>query len=154
MEMDAMRIFQAILVTLMIFSIVPTQAADESTKTEALALKAQTIELEGLKTEIKAQGEKIDRLTQEVTALSEMLKQKPPPAVAKAEPVQAASPPTPNPPAANPAAANPAVANPPAAATAGVENPGRQCEYQDAHCGKRRNINSDLEAVWRIGRRD
>jgi LysM repeat protein len=123
MEMDAMRIFQAILVTLMIFSIVPTQGADESTKTEALALKAQTIELEGLKTEIKAQGEKIDRLTQEVTALSEMLKQKPPPAVAKAEPVQAASPPTPNPPAANPAAANPAVANPPAAATAGVENP-------------------------------
>src|ERR1700733_11768810 len=100
MEMDAMRIFQAILVTLMIFSIVPTQGADESTKTEALALKAQTIELEGLKTEIKAQGEKIDRLTQEVTALSEMLKQKPPPPVAKAEPVQAASPPTPNPTAA------------------------------------------------------
>lgn len=45
--------------------------------------------------------------------MSELLKQKPPPAVAKAEPVQAAT----------PAAANPAVANPPAATTAGVENP-------------------------------
>src|ERR1700734_3066618 len=97
MEMDAKRIFHVILVTLVPFSSALAQGAAESAKTEALALKAETIELEGLKTEIKAQGEKIDRLTQEVTALSEMLKQKPPAAVAKAEPVQAASPPTPNP---------------------------------------------------------
>ena len=55
-----------------------------------------------MKAEIKAQGEKIDRLTQEVATLSEMLKQKSAPPVAKAEPV----------PSATPAAANPAAANP------------------------------------------
>jgi LysM repeat protein len=112
MEMDAKRIFPVILVTLVPFSSTLAEGAVESAKTEALALKAQTIELEGLKSEIKAQGEKIDRLTQEVATLSDLLKQKSTPPVAKAEPV----------PAATPAAANPAVANPPAT-TAGVENP-------------------------------
>jgi LysM repeat protein len=112
MEMDAMRIFQVILVTLAPFSSVLAQGAAESAKPEALALKAQTVELEGLKAEIKAQGEKIDRLTQELATLGEMLKQKSASPVAKAEPV----------PAATPAAANPAAANP-ATTTAGVENP-------------------------------
>jgi LysM repeat protein len=117
MEMDAKRIFPVILVTLVPFSSTLAEGAVESAKTEALALKAQTIELEGLKSEIKAQGEKIDRLTQEVATLSDLLKQKSTPPVAKAEPVPAATPA-----AANPAAANPAVANPPAT-TAGIENP-------------------------------
>jgi LysM repeat protein len=115
MEMDAKRIFHVILVTLVPFSSALAQGAADSAKTEALALKAETIELEGLKTEIKAQGEKIDRLTQEVATLSDLLKQKSTPTVAKAEPV-----PSGTPAATNPAAANPAVASPP---TAGVENP-------------------------------
>ena len=59
MEMDAKRIFHVILVTLVPFSSAFAQGAAESAKTEALALKAETIELEGLKTEIKAQGERI-----------------------------------------------------------------------------------------------
>ena len=115
--MDAKRIFHVILLTLMPFSSALAQGAAESAKTEALALKAQTVELESLKAEIKAQGEKIDRLTQEMETLSEMLKQKSAPPVAKAEPV-----PTATPTAANPAAASPAAANP-AATVAGVENP-------------------------------
>ena len=110
--MDAMRIFRVILATVVPFSSVLAQAAAESPKTEALVLKAQTVELESLKAEIKAQGDKIDHLTQEIATLSEMLKQKSAPAVAKAEPV----------PAATPAAANPAAASP-AATIAGVENP-------------------------------
>ena len=118
MEMDAKRILHVILVTLVPFSSVLAQGAGESAKTEALVLKAQTVELEGLKAEIKAQGEKIDHLTQEMEALTEMLKQKSAPTVAKAEPVPTATPAT----AANPAAANPAAANP-APTTAGVENP-------------------------------
>jgi LysM repeat protein len=118
MEMDAKRILHVILVTLVPFSSVLAQAAGESAKTEALVLKAQTVELEGLKAEIKAQGEKIDHLTQEMEALTEMLKQKSAPTVAKAEPAPTATPAT----AANPAAANPATANP-APTTAGVENP-------------------------------
>ena len=118
MEMDAKRILHVILVTLVPFSSVLAQAAGESAKTEALVLKAQTVELEGLKAEIKAQGEKIDHLTQEMEALTEMLKQKSAPTVAKGEPVPTATPAT----AANPAAANPATANP-APTTAGVENP-------------------------------
>ncbi len=109
--MDAMRILHVILMTLVPFSSVLAQGTAESAKTEALVLKAQTVELEGLKAEIKTQGEKIDRLTQEVATLSEMLKQKSTPSAAKAEPVPTATP------AANPAAANPA------AAVAGVENP-------------------------------
>ena len=112
MEMDAMRIFRIVLVTLVPVSSVLAQGAAESAKTETLVLKAQTVELESLKAEIKAQGEKIDRLTQELATLSEMLKQKSAPTVAKAEPV----------PSATPAAANPAAANP-ATTTAGVENP-------------------------------
>jgi LysM repeat protein len=118
MEMDAMRILHVILVTLVPFSSVLAQGAGESAKTEALVLKAQTVELESLKAEIKAQGEKIDHLTQEMEALTEMLKQKSAPTVAKAEPVPTATPAT----AGNPAAANPATANP-APTTAGVENP-------------------------------
>jgi LysM repeat protein len=110
--MDAMRILHVILMTLVPFSSVLAQGTAESAKTEALVLKAQTVELEGLKAEIKTQGEKIDRLTQEVATLSEMLKQKSTPSVAKAEPV----------PTATPVAANPAAANP-AATVAGVENP-------------------------------
>jgi LysM repeat protein len=107
-----MRIVRTVLVTLVPVSSVLAQGAAESAKTEALVLKAQTVELESLKAEIKAQGEKIDRLSQEVGTLSEMLKQKSAPPVAKAEPV----------PSATPAAANPAAANP-ATTTAGVENP-------------------------------
>jgi LysM repeat protein len=110
--MDAMRIFQMILVTLLPFSSVLAEGSAETAKTEVLVLKAQTVELEGLKAEIKAQGEKIDRLTQELATLNELLKQKPAPTIAKAEPV----------PPATPSAANPAAANP-AATVAGVENP-------------------------------
>jgi LysM repeat protein len=110
--MDAMRIFYVVLVTFAPFSSVLAQGAAESAKTETLVLKAQTVELESLKAEVKTQGEKIDRLTQEVATLSDLLKQKPAPTVAKAEPV----------PAATPSAANPAAANP-AATVAGVENP-------------------------------
>jgi LysM repeat protein len=113
MGMDATRIFHMILATVVPFSSVLAQGA-ESAKTEALALKAQTVELESLKAQIKAQGEKIDRLMQEMATLSEMLKQKSAPAVAKAEPA-----PTATPTAANPAAANPAATT----TTAGVENP-------------------------------
>ena len=108
-----MRIFHVILLTFLPLSSVLAEGAAESAKTEALVLKAQTVELEALKAEIKAQGEKIDHLTQELQALTEMLKQKSAPAVAKAEP---ASTPTPA------AAANPATANP-AATVAGVDNP-------------------------------
>jgi LysM repeat protein len=115
--MDAMRIFQMILVTLAPVSSVLAEGAAESAKTEVLVLKAQTVEIESLKTEIKTQGEKIDHLTQEVAALTEMLKQKSVPTVAKAEPVPSATP-TPT----TAAAANPATANP-AATVAGVENP-------------------------------
>jgi LysM repeat protein len=105
--MDATRIFHVVLMMLVPCSSVLAQGAAESAKTEVLALKAQTAELESLKAEIQAQGEKIDHLTQEMAALSEMLKQKSAPTVAKAEPV-----PTPTPVPANPAAT-----------TAGVENP-------------------------------
>ena len=110
--MDVMRIFHVVLVTLLPFSSVLAQGAGEAAKSEALALKAQTVELETLKAEIKAQGDKIDRLTEDIAALSEMLKQKSAPAVSKAEPA----------PAATPTAANPAAANP-SATIAGVENP-------------------------------
>jgi LysM repeat protein len=105
--MDAMRLFRVALLTLVPFSSALGQTAAEAPKTEALVLKAQTVELEGLKAEIKAQSEKIDHLNQEIAALSDLLKQKPVPSVAKAEPV----------PTVTPAAANPA------ATVAGVENP-------------------------------
>jgi LysM repeat protein len=106
--MDAKRITRIVLVTLLPFSTALAQdKGAESAKSEALTLKAQMVEFENLKAEIKAQGEKIDRLTQEVAKLSEALKQKSAPPVARAEPV-----PTPAP--ANPNAAT---------ATAGVDNP-------------------------------
>jgi LysM repeat protein len=112
-NMDAMRIFQMILVTLAPVSSVLAQGAAESAKTEVLVLKAQTVEIESLKAEIKAQGDKIDHLTQEVGALTEMLKQKSGPTVAKAEAA----------PSATPTPASPAAAANPAATVAGVENP-------------------------------
>src|SRR5262249_2920971 len=99
----------AILMTLGVTASAPAQErTTEPAKVEALTLKAQIVELEGLKAEIKAQEEKIDRLTQELAKLSDALKQKGgAPAAKAAEPVA-----TPSPPAAS---ANPA--------TAGVENP-------------------------------
>jgi len=110
--MDAKRIYQIVLVTLLPFSTALAQdKGAEATKSEALTLKAQMVEFENLKAEIKAQGDKIDRLTQEVAKLSEALKQKPEqksaPPVARAEPVPTATPATPN----------------AAAPTAGVDNP-------------------------------
>ena len=92
-----MRILHVILMTLVPFSSVLAQGTAESAKTEALVLKAQTVELENLKAEIKTQGEKIDRLTQEVATLSDLLKQKPAPTAAKAEPVPTATPSAANP---------------------------------------------------------
>jgi LysM repeat protein len=106
--MDAKRIAHAMLLTLIPFSTALGQdKGAESAKSEALTLKAQMVEFENLKAEIKAQEEKIDRLTQEVAKLAEALKQKPASPVAKAEPVPTA-----------------ALANPNATpATAGVDNP-------------------------------
>ena len=52
-----MRLFQVVVLTLMPFSSVLAQAAAEAPKTEALVLKAQTVELEGLKAEVKAQDD-------------------------------------------------------------------------------------------------
>ena len=107
--MDAKRFSRLILVTLVPFSAALAQdKGSDSTKSEALTIKAQIVELENLKAEIKAQEEKIDRLTQEVAKLGESLKQKSAPPVAKAEPVPTAAP-----------ATNPSVA----ATTAGVDNP-------------------------------
>ena len=96
------------LLTLMPFSTALAQdKGAESAKSEALTLKAQMVEFENLKAEIKAQEDKIDRLTQEVAKLAESLKQKSASPVAKAEPVPTA------------ALANPSTAT----ATAGVDNP-------------------------------
>jgi LysM repeat protein len=110
--MDSKRIPLAILITLGVTASAPAQERTaEAAKGEALTLKAQIVELEGLKTEIKAQEEKIDRLTQEVAKLNDAMKQKGAPPVAKpAEPIA-----TPTPSIAAGASANPA--------TAGVENP-------------------------------
>jgi len=59
------------LLTLMPFSTALAQdKAPGSAKSEALTLKAQMVEFENLKAEIKAQEEKIDRLTQEVAKLA------------------------------------------------------------------------------------
>ena len=80
------------LLTLMPFSTALAQdKGAESAKSEALTLKAQMVEFENLKAEIKAQEEKIDRLTQEVAKLAESLKQKSASPVAKAEPVPTAA---------------------------------------------------------------
>jgi LysM repeat protein len=113
--MELRKISLAILIVLGGAPFVPAQErGTEPAKVEALTLKAQIVELEGLKAEIKAQGEKIDRLTQEIAKLGEALKQKAgapekggTPVVKVAEPVA-----TPTPAAGS---ANPA--------TAGVENP-------------------------------
>ena len=104
--MDAKRFSHVILLTLMPFSRLAQDKGADSAKSETLTLKAQIVELENLKAEIKAQEEKIDRLTQEVAKLGELLKQKSASPVAKAEPVPTAAP-----------------ANPNAATTAGVDNP-------------------------------
>ncbi|MBV8351445.1 MAG: LysM peptidoglycan-binding domain-containing protein [Verrucomicrobia bacterium] len=114
--MDAKRIYQIVLVTLLPFSTALAQdKGAEATKSEALTLKAQMVEFENLKAEIKAQGDKIDRLTQEVAKLSEALKQKPEqksaPPVARAEPVPTATPATPNAPATTAGVDNPAPAD-------------------------------------------
>jgi cell division protein FtsB len=70
--MDAKRICHVILLTLIPFWTAPGQdKGAESAKSEALTLKAQMVEFENLKAEIKAQEEKIDRLTQEVAKLAE-----------------------------------------------------------------------------------
>ena len=101
-----------ILLTLMPFSAALAQdKGSEAMKSESLTLKAQMVEFENLKAEIKAQEEKIDRLTQEVARLGELLKPKPASPVAKVEPTST--------PAAAAVAANPSVATP----TAGVDNP-------------------------------
>jgi LysM repeat protein len=107
--MDSKRIPLAILITLGVSaSALAQERSAEPAKSEALTLKAQIVELEGLKTEIKAQGEKIDRLTQEVAKLSDALKQKGgTPSAKPAEPTPTSTPAS--------ASANPA--------TAGVENP-------------------------------
>jgi LysM repeat protein len=113
--MEFRKIFLAILIILGVVAFVLAQErAAEPAKSEALTLKAQIVELEGLKAEIKAQGEKIDRLTQEIAKLGETLKQKGgapekggTPAVKVAEPVATATPAG--------GSANPT--------TAGVENP-------------------------------
>ena len=65
--MDAKRICQVIFLTLIPFwTALGQDKGAESAKSEALTLKAQMVEFENLKAEIKAQEEKIDRLTQEV----------------------------------------------------------------------------------------
>ena len=98
-----------ITITLGVAASAPAQERTaEPAKGEALTLKAQIVELEGLKAEIKAQEDKIDRLAQEIAKLNDALKQKGgAPAAKAAEPVAT--------PAPTAASANPA--------TAGVENP-------------------------------
>jgi len=108
--MDSKRISLAMLIILGVTCWAKAQERNaESGKGEALTLKAQIVELEGLKAEIKTQSERIDRLAQEVAKLSDALKQKggATPAPKTPEPL-----PTPTP---GGSAANPA--------TAGVENP-------------------------------
>jgi LysM repeat protein len=108
-EMDLKSIPLAILMALGVTAFAPAQErTNEPAKGEALTLKAQIVELDGLKAEIKAQGEKIDRLAQEVAKLSDALKQKG--GVPAAKPAEPAPTPAPAPTSANPA-------------TAGVENP-------------------------------
>jgi LysM repeat protein len=107
--MDHKRIPFALLMILAVTASLPAQERTaEPAKGEALTLKAQIVALEGLKNEIKAQEEKIDRLTQEIARLTDTLKQK-----GGTPPVKAAEP------TATPTPAN-AAANPSAA---GVENP-------------------------------
>src|ERR1700730_1384441 len=121
LDMDAMRIFHLVLVTLVPFSSVLAQGASESAKTETLVLKAQTVELESLKAEVKTQGEKIDRLTQVVATLSALLKQKPALTAAKAEPAPTEPQSAANPPGATPASTAAGVENPSPADTANTK---------------------------------
>src|SRR5258708_8657753 len=100
--MDLKSIPLAILMTLGVTAFAPAQErTNEPAKGEALTLKAQIVELDGLKAEIKAQGEKIDRLAQEVAKLTDALKQKgglPPAKAAEPPATPPPSRPTPNPP--------------------------------------------------------
>jgi LysM repeat protein len=107
--MDFKRIPLALLITLGVIASAPAQERTaEPAKGQDLTLKAQIVELQGLKAEIKAQEEKIDRLTQEIARLSDTLRQK-----GGMPPVKAAEPTSTPTPAS--ASANPT--------TAGVENP-------------------------------
>src|SRR5271165_6533812 len=73
-QMDAKRICHVIFLTLIPFwTGLGQDKGAESAKSEALTLKAQMVEFENLKAEIKAQEDKIDRLTQEVAKLAESL---------------------------------------------------------------------------------
>jgi LysM repeat protein len=110
--MDLKRTSLAILVAAAFSASVRAQDHNtEAAKSEALALKAQIVELEELKAQIKAQGDKIDKLTQEISKLTDSMKPK------GVSPKNAEPAPTPTPAG---AAANPATSNP---ATAGVDNP-------------------------------
>jgi LysM repeat protein len=101
--MDRMRICYLILLLLLPLSSVLAQdkgnspkveaGQPEPTKIDASVLKAQVTELQKLREEIDAQAEKIDKLAQQVSTLTEALKQRGAPTVAKAEPVPAATPP-------------------------------------------------------------
>jgi len=98
-----MRIFYVILLVLAPLSIGLAQdKADsakiegdkpETPKTDESLLRAQVTELQKLREEITAQAEKIDKLTQELATLTEALKQKAAPPVARAEPVSTPTPP-------------------------------------------------------------
>jgi LysM repeat protein len=105
--MDRMRILVTILVALTPFSRLLAQEKAGSTKADDTVLKAQAAQLQRLTEVITAQGEKIDKLTQQVATLTEALKQKTGSTVSKAEPAPTATPPAPK--------AEPA--------TAGVEKP-------------------------------
>jgi LysM repeat protein len=107
MQMDRMRIFVTVLVALTSFSRLLAQEKVASTKADDALLKAQATQLQKLSEEITAQGEKIDKLTQQVATLTDALKQKTGATVPRAEPAQNATP--------TPAKAEPA--------TAGVEKP-------------------------------
>ena len=102
--MYRMRICHLILLLLLPLSSVLAQdkgnspkvetGQPEPTKIDASVLKAQVTELQRLREEINAQAEKIDKLAQQVSTLTEALKQRGgAPTVAKAEPVPAATPP-------------------------------------------------------------
>ncbi len=105
--MDRMRIFYVILLVLAPLSTSLAQDKADSAKVEAdkadptkiddSLLKAQVTELQKLREEITAQADRIDKLTQEVAALTEAIKPKASPPVARAEPAA-----TPTPAPANP----------------------------------------------------
>jgi LysM repeat protein len=92
MQMDRMRIYTAILLAFSPFGTLLAQDKAGSVKIEDSSLKAQATELQKLTEAISAQGEKIDKLAQEVATLTEALKQKTGSTVARAEPVQTVTP--------------------------------------------------------------